>query len=81
MEKQVFYDEKGKVQEFDIKAKFSLDDKDYVAMEPVENSDNLIYLLRIETDENDEEYLIGIDDEELQEARDAYEELLNMNEN
>ncbi|MDO5041664.1 MAG: DUF1292 domain-containing protein [Peptoniphilus sp.] len=81
MEKQVFYDEEGKAQEFNIKAKFSLDDKDYVAMEPSDNLEDIMYLLRIETDEDGEEYLVGIDDEELEEAKEAYEELLNLEEN
>lgn len=79
MEHQLFYDEMGNEVEFIVKAKFSLDDSDYVAMLPVEDIHSPIYILRIEMDENGEEYLTGIEDDELEDAKEAYEELLKEN--
>lgn len=78
-ERHVFYDELGNQIEFIIKAKFSLDDTDYVAMLPAEDIDSATYILRLELDENGDEILVGIDDDELSEAEEAYEELIQKN--
>ena len=77
MNKQIFYDEDGKEVEFNVKEKFRYSHKDYLAMEKVDD-DSLIYLLRIETDQDGNEYLSGIDDDELEEVKDAYENLFNQ---
>lgn len=77
MNKQIFYDEDGKEVEFNVKEKFRYNDNDYLAMEKVDD-DSLIYLLRIETDQNGNEYLSGIDDDELEEVKDAYENLFDQ---
>ena len=74
MNKQIFYDEDGKEVEFNVKEKFKYNDNDYLAMEKVDD-DSLIYLLRIEIDQDGNEYLSGIDDDELQKVKDAYEKL------
>lgn len=76
MERQLFYDELGNPVEFIIKAKFSVDDNDYVAMLPAEDLDSDTYILRIDIDENGEDILAGIDDEELGVALEVYEELM-----
>ena len=77
MNKQIFYDEDGKEVEFNVKEKFRYNDNDYLAMEKV-GDDSLIYLLRIETDQDGNEYLSGIDDDELEKVKDAYESLFNQ---
>lgn len=77
MNKQIFYDEDGKEVEFNVKEKFIYNDNDYLAMEKVDD-DSLIYLLRIETDQDGNEYLSGIDDDELEEVKDAYENLFDQ---
>ena len=77
MNKQIFYDEDGKEVEFNVKEKFRYNDNDYLAMEKVDD-DSLIYLLRIETDQDGNEYLSGIADDELEEVKDAYENLFNQ---
>lgn len=77
MNKQIFYDEDGKEVEFNVKEKFKYNDNDYLAMEKVDD-DSLIYLLRIETDQDGNEYLSGIDDDELEEVKDAYENLFDQ---
>ena len=75
----LFYDELGNEVEFIVKAKFSLDDTDYVAMLPAEDIESATYILRIDIDDNGDEVLVGIDDAELEEAEGAYEELLREN--
>lgn len=77
MNKQIFYDEDGKEVEFNVKEKFMYNDNDYLAMEKVDD-DSLIYLLRIEIDQDGNEYLSGIDDDELEEVKDAYENLFDQ---
>ncbi|MGO3751244.1 MAG: DUF1292 domain-containing protein [Peptoniphilaceae bacterium] len=80
MDKHVFYDEEGNKVEFIINAKFSIDDTDYVAMESCDSLDNMIYILKIQSDKEGNEFLVGIDDEELNEAKQVYEELTSENE-
>lgn len=75
-EKHLFYDELGNEIEFIVKAKFSLDETDYVALLQADDIESPTFLLRIELDDNGEEILVGIDDDELEEAEEAYEELL-----
>ncbi|MEW8973201.1 MAG: DUF1292 domain-containing protein [Tissierellaceae bacterium] len=78
-ERHLFYDELGNEIEFLVKAKFTLDDTDYVALLPAEDIQSMTYILRVELDENGDEILVGIDDEELREAEETYEELLKQN--
>ncbi len=77
-EKHVFFDELGNEIEFVVKAKFSLDEEDYVALLPANEIDAMTYILRIELDDNGDEVLVGIDDDELDEAKEAYEELVKQ---
>nr|WP_300002390.1 DUF1292 domain-containing protein [Tissierella sp.] len=79
MQKHLFYDELGNEIEFIIKAKFTIDDTDYVAMLPADDIESDTYILKIEFDDNGDEMLVGIDDEELKEAEVIYEELLKEN--
>lgn len=75
-EKHVFYDELGNEIEFLVKAKFSLDDTDYVALLNADQLDTMTYLLKLELDENGEAIFVTIDDEdEFEEVKSAYEEL------
>lgn len=78
-QKHLFYDELGNEIEFLIKAKFTLDDTDYVAMLPADDIKSETYILKIEFDENGDEMLVGIDDDELKEVEEVYEELLREN--
>jgi hypothetical protein len=78
-ERHTFYDELGNEIEFVVKAKFSLDDTDYVALLPANEIDAMTYILRIEMDDEGDEILVGIDDQELEEAKDVYEELVKEN--
>ncbi|MCR3956359.1 MAG: DUF1292 domain-containing protein [Gudongella sp.] len=78
-ERHTFYDELGNEIEFVVKAKFSMDDTDYVALLPANEIDAMTYILRIEMDDEGDEILVGIDDQELEEAKDVYEELVREN--
>ena len=60
MQKVAFYDELGNQQEFIVKAKFSLDDVDYVAMLPADEIYAPTYILRVDIDDSGEEILVGI---------------------
>ena len=77
---ETFLDENGHPMEFRILGKFSVDDMDYVAMEPVIDLEPLVYILRIDLDQDGQEYLVGVDDDELAIAQEAYEELINQKE-
>lgn len=76
MEKIKLYDENDNEVEFFVDAKFSIDDTDYVALYTDEDNPE-IYILKVIEDENGDELLAGIDDDELEEAKNAYEELLD----
>ena len=76
MDKIKLYDEDGVEVEFFVGAKFSIDDTDYVALYTDEEEPE-IYILKVIEDEDGDELLAGIDDDELEEAKKAYEELLD----
>ncbi|MBS4881860.1 MAG: DUF1292 domain-containing protein [Peptoniphilus harei] len=76
MEKIKLYDENNVEVEFFVDAKFSIEDTDYVALYTDEDEPE-IYILKVIEDENGDELLAGIDDDELEEAKKAYEELLD----
>lgn len=79
-ERIVLLDELGQEQEFIILATFGLDDMDYAALIPADDIEELTYILRMEVDENGEMILTGIDDdEELEDAIEAYEEIQKEN--
>ena len=79
-DKIILLDEFGREQEFIILATFGLDDTDYAALLPADDIEGLTYILRMETDDNGDLLLTGIDDdEELQDAIDVYEEIQQEN--
>lgn len=81
MNERIFLlDELGKEQEFIILATFGLDDEDYAALMPADDIESPTYILRIETDANGDMLFAGIDDdEELEDAIGAYEEMQKEN--
>ncbi|MDR7855999.1 DUF1292 domain-containing protein [Tissierella sp.] len=81
MKERIFLlDELGKEQEFIILATFGLDDEDYAALMPADDIESPTYILRMETDENGDMLFAGIDDdEELEDAIEAYEEMQKEN--
>lgn len=72
------YDESGNRQSFRILDVFGMDDQDYAVLLPENIHNDQTYILRIEIDENGQQYFAGIDDEEeLEDAIRIYEELKN----
>ncbi len=79
-EKIVLIDEMGEEQEFVILATFGLDDDDYAALLPSQDIESPTYILKMEETEDGEMLLMGIEDEEeLQAAIEAYEEIESEN--
>ena len=72
----VLLDETGKEQEFELIATFGLEESDYAVLFPLDDISEDYLILRMEYDENDEMFLSGIDDEELNDAIEAYESIM-----
>ena len=75
-EQEVFTltDEEGNESDFEFIGRIELDNNTYVALIPVEGTEEEYVILKVETDENGEEMLITIeDDEEFDKAADAFE--------
>lgn len=77
MEKYLFYDENNDPIEFIVEGKFQINETSYAAMLPADDVDGDIYILRIDKDKDGNEVLVGIEDDELEEAIEVYEELLS----
>ncbi len=68
-------DENGVETEFYVIGALELDSGDYLALEPVENSDDEYVILKVTTDENGEDFLETIeDDDEFDKVADAFED-------
>ena len=80
----VLYDEDGNESEFEVIATLEVDENEYAVLLPTDinysfDSDEAseVYILRMEQDENNEDILVGIEDEEeLNFVISAYEELI-----
>lgn len=77
MGKYLFYDENNEPVEFILEGKFEINETPYVAMLPAKDLKGDIYILRIDKDMDGNEVLVGIEDDELEEAIEVYEELLS----
>lgn len=76
-EEEVFTltDEEGNESDFEFIGKIELGDNTYVALVPVDGDEEEYVILKVDTDENGEEYLSTIeDDEEFDRAADAFED-------
>ena len=76
-EQEVFTltDEEGNESDFEFIGRIELDDNTYVALLPVEGAEDEYVILKLEKDENGEEFLSTIeDDEEFDKAADAFED-------
>lgn len=76
-EQEVFTltDEEGNESDFEFIGRIELDGNSYVALIPVDGSEEEYVILKIVTDEDGEEVLITIeDDEEFDKAADAFED-------
>ena len=76
-EQEVFTltDEEGNESDFEFIGRIELDDNTYVALLPVEGAEDEYVILKVEKDENGEEFLSTIeDDEEFDKAAGAFED-------
>lgn len=76
-EEEVFTltDEEGNESDFEFIGRIELDDNTYVALIPVDGDEEEYVILKVDKDENGEEFLITIeDDEEFDKAADAFED-------
>ena len=76
-EEEVFTltDEEGNESDCEFIGKIELGDNTYVALVPVDGDEEEYVILKVDTDENGEEYLSTIDDdEEFYKAADAFED-------
>ncbi len=76
-EEEVFTltDEEGNESDFEFIGRIELDGNMYVALIPTDGDDEEYVILKVETDENGEEFLITIeDDEEFDKVADAFED-------
>ena len=67
-------DEDGEEVAFEIIAKFSIEENEYVALLPIENEEDGVYLFKIDYDENEDYILVNIEDQdEFSDVAAAYE--------
>ncbi len=72
----ILLDEMGNEKEFQVLATFGLNEMDYAALLPLDDINELTYILRIEYDDQGQPILVGIDDdEELEYVVEVYEEI------
>lgn len=77
--KHIFIDESGNKYKFEIIDTFKVEDTEYAVLQAEDNDEAI--LLRIEYDEEDNQVLVAIEDQdEFDEARDSYFELLDEEE-
>jgi uncharacterized protein YrzB (UPF0473 family) len=80
----VLYDEYNNECSFEVVAVLDVDDSRYAILLPADgdDEDEEAYVLRIEQDEDGQDILVGIeDDEELDSVVEAYEELIEEENN
>lgn len=71
-------DDNGKEVEFIVEATFEIDTDKYIVMYEDEADDGY-YIMKYQEDKEGNLVFIGLDDEELKEAQEAYEELDKTN--
>lgn len=78
----VLKDEDGEEIEFELVMKFEIEEQEYVILAPIEDEETEAVALRVEKDENGEDIFITIeDDTEFDMVSEAYETLMEENEN
>lgn len=72
----ILLDEMGNEKEFKVLSTFGVNDIDYAALLSTDSIEDLIYILRIEYDDENQPILVGVDDDkELEYAIEVYEEI------
>lgn len=76
--KILLHDDNGKEIEFILEATFEIDTEKYIVMYETEEDEDY-YIMKYTEDKEGNLVFIGLDDEELREAQEAYEELDKTN--
>ncbi|WP_019214722.1 DUF1292 domain-containing protein [Fenollaria massiliensis] len=76
--KILLHDDNGKEIEFIVEATFEIDTEKYIVMYETEEDEDY-YIMKYTEDEEGNLVFIGLDDEELREAQEAFEELDKTN--
>ena len=76
--KILLHDDNGKEIEFIVEATFEIDTEKYIVMYETEEVEDY-YIMKYTEDKEGNLVFIGLDDEELREAQEAYEELDKTN--
>lgn len=76
--KILLHDDNGKEIEFIVEATFEIDTEKYIVMYETEEDEDY-YIMNYTEDEEGNLVFIGLDDEELREAQEAFEELDKTN--
>lgn len=76
--KILLHDDNGKEIEFIVEATFEIDTEKYIVMYETEEDEDY-YIMKYTEDEEGNLVFTGLDDEELREAQEAYEELDKTN--
>ncbi len=76
--KILLHDDSGKEIEFIVEATFEIDTEKYIVMYETEEDEDY-YIMKYTEDEEGNLVFTGLDDEELREAQEAYEELDKTN--
>lgn len=76
--KILLHDDNGKEVEFIVEATFEIDTEKYIVMYETEEDEDY-YIMKYTEDKEGNLVFTGLDDEELKEAQEAYEELDKTN--
>lgn len=76
--KILLHDDNGKEVEFIVEATFEIDTEKYIVMYETEEDEDY-YIMKYTEDKEGNLVFTGLDDEELREAQEAYEELDKTN--
>lgn len=76
--KILLHDDNGKQIEFIVEATFEIDTEKYIVMYETEEDEDY-YIMKYTEDKEGNLVFMGLDDEELREAQEAYEELDKTN--
>lgn len=76
--KILLHDDNGKEIEFIVEATFEIDTEKYIVMYETEEDEDY-YIMKYTEDKEGNLVFMGLDDEELREAQEAYEELDKTN--
>lgn len=76
METIILTDDQGEEKEFELQDTFGMDEDDYAVFLSLDD-ESLMYILRIDHTTDGDVYFTSVDDDELEDLIEVYEELLS----